>query len=138
MFNIKVIRKILLGVLIASVAGALVSLGYTYYINQKLKALPQVYVYQTYWGPANPVLFVYDEDDQDDLISYYQQVEKGENPTFNFDLHTHATGVPVYLVEYSRDSLIAEIISTRDGYARFYVYGKTVHLAPPDSTMKKK
>jgi uncharacterized protein YneF (UPF0154 family) len=108
------------------------------YYHKDIKSNPQMYAYQTYWGPPNPVLLIEDLDFKDSLILYYKKVEKGENPYFNFPLKTLPITYPVYVLGYTEDNLLAEVVSYYDrgkrtggSYLRGYVYSKTLHKDPP-------
>lgn len=104
----------------------------------EIKSHRAVYCYQEYFGPPNQVLIVEHKDDIPNLVKYYKEMEKGENPLFEFDLKTLSMYEPVYLLSYSEDSLVAEVVSYSDygkrrggNYTRGYIYSKTIHASPP-------
>lgn len=74
---------------------------------------------------------------KDALIEYYQLMENGKNPAFNFPLKTLPQFEPVYVVGYTDDSLLVEVVSYYDrgkydggSYLKGYVYYKTIHDEP--------
>ena len=97
-----------------------------------------MFCYETFRGPSNSAFIIEDLIYKDSLVKYYKEVEKGENPVFNFPLKTLPTDDPVYVMNYiDKDSLIVEIVSYYDrgikfggNYLRGYVYGKTLHSSP--------
>lgn len=92
------------------------------------------YCYQTFYGPANPVLIIESSRFKADYIAYYKKVEQGENASFNFPLKTLAKYDHVYVLGYNEDSTLAEVVSYFDRGARFggsytraWVCGKCLH-----------
>ncbi|MDQ3192191.1 MAG: hypothetical protein M3Q58_11420 [Bacteroidota bacterium] len=119
---------------------AVVLLGaifYNHYFHKKIQSKPQAYCYQTYFGTPNPCLMISDLAYSDSLISYYNKMEQGENPIFNFPLQEVTFGSPVYVLGYEQDSMLVEILSYRKGdfkgstYDKGFVYYKTIHDDPP-------
>lgn len=124
---------------------AIIGLGFLfggYFFNKwyhkDIKNHPKMYVYQTFWGAVNSAMIVEDEKYKYDLVAYYEQAEKGENPTFNFPLKTLPQYEPVYVIEFTKDSLLAKVISyydygaTRGGsFTKGWVYAKCLHQVPP-------
>ena len=107
--------------------------------HNNVKKLPKMYVYETYRGSANQVLIVENKRFKKELIEYYQKVEKGENPFFNFPLKTLPQREPVYVVKFSKDSLLAKVISYYDygpmrggSFTIGWVYSKCLHETPCD------
>ena len=104
-----------------------------------------MYVYQTFWGPANPAMIIEDKKYKDDLVTYYKQAEKGENPIFNFPLKTLPQYEPVYVLEFTEDSLLAKVISYYDygairggSFTKGWVYTKCLHIESPPKKQNKK
>lgn len=113
---------------------------------EELYKKPKKYVYETFMGPVNSVLIIEDLKYKKDLIEYYDYAELNHNYTsFNFALKTLTRAEQVYIIGYTEDSLLLEVVSLYDRGAHFggsftqgYVYYKTLHdLPPPDSLMPK-
>ena len=124
-------------------------IGMAYYdkwYHDKLEKSPQMYVYETYMGPANPVFIINDLNYKKELIAYYEYAEKNnEYSSFNFPLKTLSPVYPVYVVGYTEDSLLASIVCLEDrgphlgNYTEGYVYYKTLHsLLPPQNNTPRK
>ena len=108
------------------------------YYNKYVKSHPQMYCYQTFYGPVNPVMIIEDLNYKEEYIKFYEKVSRGENPTFKFPLKTIPTRYPVYVMGYTEDSLLAKVVSYYDRGIRFggsftkgWVYTKTLHKNPP-------
>jgi hypothetical protein len=113
---------------------------------EELYKKPKKFVYETYLGPANLVLMIQDLKYKKDLMSFYNYAELNNKYTsFNFPLKGLPQNEPVYVLGYTEDSLLLEVVSLYDRGAHFggsftqgYVYYKTVHdVPPPDSLMPK-
>lgn len=109
--------------------------------NAKIKRSPKKYVYQTYWGLVNSALIIEDLQYGDSIIAYYSEIEKDSsaNPTFNFPLKTLPQYEPVYVVGYSKDSVLVEVVSYYErgpyfggSYLRGWVYKGTIHDKPAE------
>ncbi len=95
-------------------------------------------IYDSFKEAINLASFLSDNND-------YKQVEKGENPTFNFPLKTLPQYDPIYVVGYTEDSLLAEVISYYDygarrggSFTKGWVYAKCLHKeAPPKAEQEK-
>jgi|GEM_PF-1523665 len=114
---------------------------------RELYKKPKMYPYETYFGPANSVLIIEDLKYKDNLVMHYDYMEKyRRDTTFSFPLKTLPQTEPVYVLGYSEDSLVAEVVSLYYRGAHFggdftqgYVATKTLHLnPPPDSLMPGK
>jgi hypothetical protein len=107
--------------------------------HKNIRSKPRKYCYHKYFGPPNPSLMIDDLKYKDSLISYYEEMEKGYNPYFNFPIKEATFGQAVYVLGYTSDSTLIEILSYRKGkfrgstYDRGYVYYKTLHETPPDN-----
>jgi len=67
---------------------------------------------------------------------------KGENPIFNFPLKTLPQCEPVYVIGFSKDSLLAKVVSYYDygamrggNFTKGWVYAKCLHKEPPRKKM---
>jgi uncharacterized protein YneF (UPF0154 family) len=131
---------ILVGVFIAlffSVGGYFINKTY----NEYVKSQPQMYCYQTFYGPANPVLIIESLSYSDEYIDYYSNAENKRNMVIKFPLKTMPVRTPVYVINYTSDSLLAEIVSYYDrgpsfggSFTKGWVYAKTLHENPPIKT----
>lgn len=108
--------------------------------HENIKLHPEMYAYQTYWGPANSVLIIEDLKYKDELVDYYSKIifDTTSNPIIKVPLKTLPQYEPVYVVGYTNDSLLAEVVSYYDrgikfggNYLRGWVYVKTLHKNPP-------
>lgn len=134
----KAIKIILVVVFISML---LIGVG-GYFINKnhqkKVRSQPKKYCYQTFYGPANPVLMIRDLEFKEEYIKYYRNVESNNKAYFNFPLKTLPISFPVYVMSYSKDSVLANVVSYNDGgfefggYIRGWVYAKTLHENPPN------
>ena len=102
---------------------------------------PKKYCYHYFFGPANHVLVIESLSYRDEYIEYYNNVSKGENPTISFPLIAMPTTLPVYIMEYSSDSVLVDVASFFDGnekyggnYIRGWVLASTLHDNPPPKT----
>lgn len=110
---------------------------FTIKYHQNIKSKQKFYCYQAYFGPPNEALVIEDLVYKDSLIKYYNEAEKGINPIFNFPLKTIPKLEPVYLIEYSNDSLVALVASYYDRgvhnggfFNKYYVDVRTLHSIP--------
>lgn len=108
--------------------------------HEDVKQHPQKYCFQLYLGAPNPILIVETEKYQQPLIDYYNKREKDplSNPGLGVPLKTLSMYDPVYVMGYTKDSLLADIVSYKDrgrlgggSYLRGWVYAKLLHDNPP-------
>jgi hypothetical protein len=100
---------------------------------------PVVYVYDQSKGPANPAYVIEDLDYKEALISYYDTISANPdaNPSLKFPIIFLTDNNIVYLVGYSEDSLLADVVTynqaTRRGpvYFRGWADVRTIHKSPP-------
>jgi hypothetical protein len=114
---------------------------YNQWYHNMVKSKPQMWVYQTYNGPVRSALVIEDRNEYGlKLIDYYKA--KRENPNTNIGigvpLRTLPQYEPIYVLGYSNDSLLAEVVSYYDrgaymggSYLRGWVYIETLHEKPP-------
>ena len=112
------------------------------YWHKKVKSSPKMFVYQTFWGVPNSALIIEDLKYKSSIIAYYDTIESNpkSNPIINFPLKTLPQYEPVYVIGYSDDGLLVDVVSYYDrglylggSYLRGWVYVKTVHKKPPSS-----
>jgi len=135
----KITKNILIGVgvffvLFFTVGGYFINK----YYNEDVKSHPKMYCYQTFYGPANTVLMIENLKYRDAYVEFYDKVANGENPTFDFPLKTMPQYSPVYVMGYTDDGVLADVVSYYDrgisnggSYLRGWVYAKTLHKDPP-------
>lgn len=131
---------ILLGVLL----GFFFSVG-GYFINKHwhkyVKNQPKMFVYETFRGESKPVsvLIIEDLKLKKSYLNYYKQLENGIEPILDnkIPLKGMPQYSPVYVLEYTEDSLLVEIVSYHDrgayfggNYTKGWVYAKTLHKKP--------
>lgn len=133
-------KKILIGVgfffvLFFTVGGHFINK----YYNENVKSHPQMYCYETFYGPSNSVLIIESLSYKREYLQHYYDVEKKLNPVINFPLKTMPQYSPVYVMGYSEDSLLADVVSYYDrggakfggSFTRGWIYAKTLHKDPP-------
>jgi hypothetical protein len=112
---------------------------YSNYYHKKVKSSPIGYTYQTYWGPPNSVLIIEDLSYKAALLAYYDSILKNPeaNPIIKVPLKTLPQYEPVYIMGYSEDSSLTDIVSYynrgryRGGsYLRGWVDTRTLHKNP--------
>ena len=136
----KNIKKLLYGSLIIlalffAIGGPIIHRKYTNWV----KSHPQMYVYETYKGAVNPVLVIENIKYKDKLVAYYEQLKRDTSePSFDFPPIILPENIPVYVVGFTSDSLLADIVSYYDrgryyggSYLRGYVPKETLHKLPP-------
>lgn len=108
------------------------------YYNEYIRSHPQMYCYQNYFGATNPVLVINNLKHKDKYIEYYNELSKGINPYIEFRFITFPTNDPVYVIEYTADSLLAKVVSYYNRGPKFggsfnkgWVYAATLHENPP-------
>jgi len=112
---------------------------------EQVKNHDKLYVYETYFGALNAVMYVKDVKDTTKLINYYSKVEKHDtSAVINFEINTMPISMyePIYVYRYlEKGSKIVQMIDFDVrcwGYVKGYVYEPTTHhCAPPDSLIKK-
>lgn len=112
------------------------------YYHQKVKSNPKMYCYEYFRGTEKPVsvLFIEDLDLKDSYLKYYRELKRGKEPYLpnQMSLKGMPQYDPVYLIGYSKDSLLAEVVSYYDRGARFggsyakgWVLTECLHKQPP-------
>jgi len=110
--------------------------------HKNVKSKPIMYCYENFRGLDKPisVLIIKDLDLKNNYIDYYKKLEFGEEPFLHDDipLKTMPQFRPVYVMGYTKDSLMADVVSYYNrgvkfggGYTRGWVYAKTLHKASP-------
>ena len=110
--------------------------------NEDVKKHPQMYCYEYFRGTDEPisVLILEDLNRKNEYINYYQKIEKGEKAYLNnnFPIKGMPQYSTVYVLEYTKDSLLAKVVSYYDRGAKFggsftkgWIYAKTLHKEPP-------
>ena len=124
---------VLIFVLFFTVGAHFINIEYNKYVKSK----PSMYCYETYFGPSNAVLFIKDLKYKEKYINYYKKVERREDPYVEFPVNSFPTDTPVYVMGYSEDMLLADVVSYYDrgriyggSYTRAWVYAKTLHDNP--------
>lgn len=115
----------------------------SYFYNSRyhawVKDQPEKYCYQTFYGPPNPALVITDLNYKNNLVEYYEFIAENprEDKGIGVPLKTLPIREKVYLLGYTKDSLLAEIVSYYDrgvrlggSYLRGWVYAKTIHDLP--------
>ena len=118
-----------------------------YFINKNwhayVKNQPQKFVYETFRGTSKPVsvIIIEDLDLKELYLEYYRAVEAGIEPTLDqrIPLKGMPQYSPVYVIGYTKDSLLAEVVSYYDrgayfggSYTQGWVYSNAIHNEPFD------
>ncbi len=134
-------KPLLLNVVLVS--GFLLVIIVCYYCTvayqEKIKAHPKMYCYDTFKGPANSTLYITSLRDTADYLRYYREWQAGKIPVVNFPLNGLPTDVPVYVQRYiGKNASLAEVVSYDDNpsksrhyFLKCYVYSLTLHIKPP-------
>jgi len=112
------------------------------YYNEDVKNHPQMYCYEYFRGTDNPVsvLIIEDLELKEHYLKYYQELESGKEPYLHNDIPLKGAPqyTPVYVMSYTEDGLLADVVSYYDRGAKFggsftrgWVYTKTLHKDPP-------
>lgn len=128
---------------VSSILIVLIFLGLGFYYDsyhKMVRSSPKAYAYDTFMGPVNPVFIIEDLKYAQELVSFYESIQKKPDsiPSFNFPLKTLPQNDPIYVVGYAEDSSLVEIVSYYDrgkyfggSYLRGWVYRKTLHVEAP-------
>ncbi|WP_417602434.1 hypothetical protein [Owenweeksia hongkongensis] len=116
-----------------------------YFINKHwhiyVKEQPKMYVYDIFRGTSKSVsvIIIEDKELKEPYLEYYNSLQNGIEPILDdrIPLKGLPQYDPVYVLGYTNDSLLAEIVSYYDRGARFggsylqgWVYSKTLHKEP--------
>lgn len=110
--------------------------------HRHVKSHPQMYCYEFFRGKTKPVsvLIIENLDLSEPYLKYYQELETGKEPYLANEIPLKGLPQydPVYVMGYSSDSLLADVVSYYDrgayfggSYLRGWVYAKCLHPAPP-------
>lgn len=108
--------------------------------HEKVHKSPRAFAYETFRGPVNSAFIIEDLKYKNELISFYDSIEKypSSNPIFNFPLKTLPQNDSIYVLGYSEDSSLVEIVSYYDrgryfggAYLLGWIYYKTLHDSAP-------
>ena len=132
-------------VLIAIFVGGLFLIGgyfYNKWYHRNVKSHPQMYCYEYFRETNKPVsvLLIESLKLKEPYLEYYNQLETGKEPYL--DNRIPIKGLPqyhpVYVVDYTKDSLLAEIVSYYDygafrggSFTKGWGYAKCLHKNPP-------
>lgn len=111
------------------------------YYNEYVRSHPQMYCYETFRGPDEPVsvLIIEDIDLKEHYLKYYRELESGIEPTLanEIPLKGMPQSSPIYVMGYTEDGLLADVACYYEGggrlmayYTRGWVYSKTLHKEP--------
>lgn len=112
------------------------------YYNENVRKHPKMYCYEYIRGEGKPVsvLVIEDLDLKEVYLSYYRELESGKEPYLpdEIPLKLMPKYSPVYVIGYTQDSLLAEVVSYYNRGANFggsftkgWVYSKTLYENPP-------
>lgn len=118
------------------------------YYNEDVKNHPKMYCYEYFRGTDKPVsvLIIEDLDLKEPYLKYYRDLKAGGEPYLpnEIPLKGMPQYSPVYVLEYSKDSLLAKVVSYYDRGAKFggsftkgWVYAETLHQNPPPKKEEK-
>ncbi|MFP5470930.1 MAG: hypothetical protein ACLGGV_04985 [Bacteroidia bacterium] len=133
-------KKLILYIVILSVAFIVGSYLFNNWYHKNIKTQPKAYIYQTYFGPVNSALIIEDLKYKNNLINYYETIKKNPdtNVAIGVPLKTLPQFEPVYILGYSKDSLLVEVVSYYDygrlrggSFTKGWVFNGCVHKHPP-------
>lgn len=139
----KRIRYIIIGV---SLTFAMFFTVGGYFINkyhhQNVRDHPIMYCYEYYRGTEKPVsvLIIEDLDLKEPYLNYYRELKSGNEPYLpnEIPLKGMPQYSPVYVMGYTEDSLLVDVISYYNrgakfggSYTRGWVYADCLHENPP-------
>lgn len=108
------------------------------YFHENIRSYPKMYCYEYFRGGDEPVcvVIINDLDLKERYLKYYKELEGGIEPYLDgIPLKLMTQYKQVYVVGYTKDSLLAEIVSYKrkisNDYTRGWVYAKTLHKNPP-------
>lgn len=110
--------------------------------HQKIRVSPVTYIYEGFSGSVNSALIIQDYDYKNEIIEYYNIVEKNPKatPKIKFPLKTLPQYEIAYVLDFSNDSSLVEIVSYYNrgafdggGYLRGWVDKRTLHPNKPEN-----
>lgn len=115
---------------------------YNKWYHNDVKSYPKKYCYEYFRGTEKPVsvLIIENLNLKEPYLEYYRDLELGKEPYLHNDIPLKGLPQydPVYVIEFTEDSLLAKVISYYDRGAKFggsftkgWVYAKTLHKDPP-------
>jgi hypothetical protein len=115
---------------------------YNKWYHNNIKSHPQMYCYEYFRGTNKPVsvLLIENLKLKKPYLEYYSQLEKGKEPYLDncIPLKGLPQCDPVYVIGYTKDSLLAKVVSYYDygpfrggNFTRGWVYAKCLHKEPP-------
>lgn len=116
---------------------------YNQWYYKELYKKPKMYPYESFIGPANHVLIISDIKYKDELVFHYEYVKKNKKyKSFSFPLKGLPVSEPVYILGYSEDSLVAEVVSLYyrgahfgGGFTQGWVATSVLHKEPPPDSL---
>ena len=114
------------------------------YYNEYVKNHTKMYCYEYFRGTEKPVsvLIIEDLSLKEQYLKYYQELELGKEPYLPNEIPLKGLPqyYPVYVIGYTKDSLLAKIVSYYDrgvrlggSFTKGWVYTKTLHKDPPQN-----
>ncbi len=113
------------------------------YHHKNVKSKPKMYCYKNFRSPEIPVsvLIIEDLDLKIPYLKYYQELKQGKEPYLPNELPLKGMPQysPVYVMGYTKDSLLANVVSYYDrgfwfggSYTRGWVLAECLHKNPPE------
>lgn len=143
-------KKIIILILVVIGLGFLAG-GHFYnkWYHKNVKSHPKKYCYEYFRGTEKPVsvLIIDNLNLKDPYLEYYRELELGKEPYLHNDIPLKGLPQydPVYVIEFTKDSLLAKVISYYDygsirggSFTKGWVYAKCLHQAPPPKKEVKK
>lgn len=140
------LKTFIISLVIIGIAGYFSMYGYVKYsiykcknLYEQVKNFPKVYIYDTLgWKVLNPALYIEKMEYEKSLIMVCDSEEQKKNSIIYFPVQYMTMLKPIFLVGYSRDSLLAEVVDIETscwGYVRGYVYFRNVHKTLPSDSL---
>lgn len=113
---------------------------YSTHRREQIKNSPPWYVYETYKGAVNPILFITNLKYQEEYLRYYDSIRTGvKEPSFSFPLRGFPQRDPVYIIGYNEDSTLVKVVSFYNrgnwfggSYNEGFVFPESLHESMPD------
>ncbi|TXK74417.1 hypothetical protein [Mesonia sp. K4-1] len=133
----------LIGILLISAISFVVgSHIYNKKFHENVKKQPKMYCYDYFRGKDYPVsvLIIEDLDLKQKYLHYYEQLKSGKEPYLpdGIPLKGMPQYHPVYVMEFTKDSLLANVVSYYDrgnllggSYTRGWILSECLHEEPP-------
>jgi hypothetical protein len=106
---------------------------YNFWYNKNIKTKKKMYAVNMFYGPPNPTLVIDNLKYKDNLVKFYEISKYNKGQSFNFPLMVLPINDTVYIMGYTKDSLLVEVASyglNRGRLSFVRVYPECLHETP--------